>query len=82
MKTIDAVRRIVADEMTTHEVTVEKERRVLDTLLSQVTGKALELGPYACNMTEELGGGSLGPLNIILVEKEPERTTMALADAV
>jgi len=77
---VDTVRRFVAEEMTPHEVTVEKERRVPDALRAHITGKALELGLYACNMPEEMGGGGLGPLDTILVEKELGRTAMALAE--
>ncbi|MEM8978598.1 MAG: acyl-CoA dehydrogenase [Pseudomonadota bacterium] len=76
----DTVRQFVANEMTPHEELVERTSEVPKALAQEITGKALELGLYACNMPEELGGGGLDILETTLVEYELGRTAMALAE--
>lgn len=77
---VDMVRKFVEAEMIPHEELVEREDRVPQSLREEITGKALELGLYACNMPEELGGGGLDEFDTVLVEKELGRTSMALSE--
>jgi len=76
----ETVRKFVEREMMPHEELVERENRVPDSLREELTGKSIELGLYACNMPEELGGGGLDPFDTVLVEYELGRTSMALSE--
>jgi acyl-CoA dehydrogenase len=77
---VETVRKFVANEMIPHEDEVERTDAVPPALRAELIGKARELGLYACNMPEELGGGGLDDFDTMLVEKELGRTSMALAD--
>jgi len=77
---VEMVRKFVANEMIPHEEMVERTDEVPADLRAELTGKAVDLGIYACNMPEDLGGGGLDDFDTMLVEKELGRTAMALAD--
>ncbi|MHC8508175.1 MAG: acyl-CoA dehydrogenase family protein [Rhodospirillales bacterium] len=77
---VETVRKFVAAEMIPHEELLERTDEVPASLRADITGKARALGLYACNMPEDWGGGGLGEFDVMLVEKELGRTSMALAD--
>jgi acyl-CoA dehydrogenase len=47
-------------------------------LAQEIKRKVIEMGFYACNFPEEVGGGGLGHLDFTLVERELGRGSMAL----
>lgn len=75
---VDTVRSFVENEIYPHEETVEKLGEVPAELGQEIQRKCQEIGFYAANMPEELGGGGLGHLDFTLVERELGRGSMAL----
>jgi acyl-CoA dehydrogenase len=53
-------------------------RRSAADLAQEIKRKVIEMGFYACNFPEEVGGGGLGHLDFTLVERELGRGSMAL----
>ncbi|MEQ8665440.1 MAG: acyl-CoA dehydrogenase family protein [Rhodospirillales bacterium] len=68
----------VEEELYPHEDVVEKTDQVPPEIREQVKQKALEMGFYAANMPEELGGGGLDAVSLALLERELGRANMAL----
>jgi acyl-CoA dehydrogenase len=75
---VETVRRFVDKELVPHEDEVERRDDVPDELAASIRAKALQAGLYAANMPEELGGGGLDPVSMVLVERELGRTSYAL----
>jgi acyl-CoA dehydrogenase len=75
---VDMVRRFVEEELYPHEDEVERTGAVPPELQREIRGKAIELGIYAANMPEELGGGGLDSVSLVLLERELGRTSYAL----
>ena len=75
---VDLVRRFVEEELYPHERQVEELNSVPPELRRQIRGKARELGIYATNMPEELGGGGLDNVSVALLERELGRACYAL----
>jgi acyl-CoA dehydrogenase len=57
---------------------VERTGAVPPELAQEIKRKVIEMGFYACNFPEEVGGGGLGHLDFTLVERELGRGSMAL----
>ena len=79
---VDTVRRFVDKELRPHEDEVERRDEVPAELAASIRAKALDAGLYAANMPEEIGGGGLDPLSMVLVERELGRTGYALQSLV
>jgi acyl-CoA dehydrogenase len=75
---VATVRGFVEREIFPHEALVEREGRVPPDLAEAIRRKTLELGFYACNFPESVGGAGLGHLDFALVERELGRGAMAL----
>src|SRR6056297_1035746 len=67
---VSTVRSFVENEIYPHEAEVERSGQVPDDLAQAIKRKTLDLGFYACNFPEEVGGDGLGHLDFALVERE------------
>jgi acyl-CoA dehydrogenase len=75
---VKTVRDFVETEIYPHEDAVERTGEVPPDLAQQIKSKVIEMGFYACNFPEEVGGGGLNHLDFTLVERELGRGSMAL----
>jgi acyl-CoA dehydrogenase len=72
------VRSFVENEIFPHEQAVEQSGEVAPATAEKIKTKTLELGFYACNFPESVGGAGLSHLEFALVERELGRGSMAL----
>ncbi len=75
---VETVRSFVEREIYPHENTVEKSGEVPVDLARQIKQKTRDLGFYACNFPEDVGGAGLSHVDFALVERELGRGSMAL----
>ena len=75
---VDTVREFVEREVYPHEDMVERSGEVPEEIAAEIKRKVLDLGFYACNFPEEVGGAGLGHVDFALVERELGRGSMAL----
>lgn len=75
---VSTVRSFVENEIYPHEDLVERSGEVPVDVANEIKRKTLELGFYACNFPEEVGGAGLSHLDFALVERELGRGSMAL----
>ncbi|MFT4782511.1 MAG: acyl-CoA dehydrogenase [Paracoccaceae bacterium] len=75
---VTTVRRFVETEIYPHEGLVERTGEVPAEIAAEIKQKAIDLGFYACNFPEAVGGAGLGHLDFALVERELGRGSMAL----
>ena len=75
---VDTVRSFVENEIYPHEDAVERSGTVPPDIAEQIKQKTLDLGFYACNFPQEVGGAGLSHLEFALVERELGRGCMAL----
>ena len=75
---VETVRSFVENEIYPHEAAVDKSGAVPDELAQDIMQKCKDIGFWACNMPEEVGGGGLNHLDFTLVERELGRASMAL----
>ncbi|MCY4034870.1 MAG: acyl-CoA dehydrogenase family protein [Hyphomicrobiales bacterium] len=75
---VDTVRGFVERELYPHEDEVERTGVVPEELGQDIKRKVNELGFFAPNLPEEVGGGGLSPLDFTLLERELGRASMAL----
>ena len=75
---VSTVRSFVENEIYPHEAEVERTGEVPAELAQEIKRKTLDLGFYACNFPEEVGGAGLSHLDFALVERELGRGSMAL----
>ena len=75
---MDTVRRFVETEMFPHEDEIDRLGHVPEEIGRTIEAKSKELGLYACNMPEEVGGGGLGYGPMSLIEREYGKTSHAL----
>ena len=75
---VSTVRSFVENEIYPHEDLVERSGEVPVEIANEIKRKTLELGFYACNFPEEVGGAGLSHLDFALVERELWRGSMAL----
>ncbi len=75
---VDTARRFVEEELYPHEMEVERANDVRPELRQQIIDRSREIGLYAANMPEELGGGGLDPVSMCLLDRELGRASMAL----
>ena len=75
---VDTVRSFVENEIYPHEDIVERTGEVPAEVAEAIKQKTIDLGFYACNFPEEVGGAGLSHLEFALVERELGRGAMAL----
>lgn len=75
---VETAKRFVEEELYPHEAEVENTDQVSPELVESITAKSREMGLYAANMPEELGGGGLDTLSMCLLDRELGRASMAL----
>ena len=75
---VDTVRSFVEKEIYPHEEVVERTGEVPKEIADEIKRKTLDLGFYASNFPEEVGGPGLSHLEFALVERELGRGSMAL----
>jgi len=75
---VSTVREFVETEIYPHEAEVERTGEVRPELAEAIKQKCIDIGFYACNFPEEVGGGGLSHLEFALVERELGRGSMAL----
>jgi len=75
---VESLRAFVAQELYPHEKEVEEAGEVRPELVAEIKRRAIEQGFYAANMPEELGGGGLDNLSMVLFDRELGRASMAL----
>ncbi|SEL10937.1 acyl-CoA dehydrogenase [Roseovarius nanhaiticus] len=75
---VSTVRSFVENEIYPHEAEVERNGEVPPALAEKIKQKTLDLGFYACNFPEDVGGAGLNHLEFALVERELGRGSMAL----
>jgi acyl-CoA dehydrogenase len=75
---VESLRAFVEQELYPHEKEVEQRGEVPPELVEQIKRRAIEQGFYAANMPEELGGGGLDNLSMVLFDRELGRASMAL----
>ena len=77
---VDTVQSFVENEVYPYEDEVEKTGEVPEAVGQAIMEKTKELGFYACNFPEEVGGAGLSHLEFALVERELGRGSMALTN--
>ncbi|WP_299785932.1 acyl-CoA dehydrogenase family protein [uncultured Marivita sp.] len=75
---VSTVRNFVEREIYPHEIQVERTGEVPHEVAQEIKRKVIDLGFYACNFPEEVGGAGLSHLDFALVERELGRGSMAL----
>ena len=75
---VDTVRGFVEKEIYPHENKVEELGYVPQEIADDIKSKVLDMGFYAPNFPEEVGGGGLNHLEFALLERELGRGSMAL----
>lgn len=75
---VSTVRSFVDKEILPHEAEVERTGHVPHELGEAIKRKVIDLGFYACNFPEEVGGAGLSHMDFTLVERELGRGSMAL----
>ncbi len=75
---VSTVRSFVENEIYPHEKLVENLGTVPAEIGAEIKRKTIELGFYACNFPESVGGAGLSHLEFALVERELGRGSMAL----
>jgi len=75
---VDTVRSFVENEIYPHEDVVERTGEVPAEIAAKIKRKCIEIGFYASNFPQEVGGPGLSHLEFALVERELGRGSMAL----
>ena len=75
---VNTVRGFVEKEIYPHEELVERTGTVPEDVAQEIKRKTIDLGFYACNFPESVGGAGLSHLDFALVERELGRGSMAL----
>jgi acyl-CoA dehydrogenase len=79
---VDTTRSFVERELMPHEETLEQTDETPPELIREIKQKAMDIGLYACNLPESVGGGGLDAVSVTLIEKELGKTSLALAECV
>lgn len=75
---VSTVRAFVENEIYPYEDEVERSGEVPEQVAQTIKAKCKELGFYACNFPESVGGAGLSHVDFSLVERELGRGSMAL----
>ncbi len=76
---VSTVREFCEKELYPHEAEVERTGVVPAEFADEIKQKCKDIGFYAANMPEAVGGGGLSHLDFCLVERELGRASMALS---
>ncbi len=79
---ITSVRAFVEEELYPHEELVEKTDKIPTEVREQIKKRAIEMGFYAPNMPEEIGGAGLDAVTLALLERELGRANLGLQSCV
>ena len=74
----ETVRSFVDKEMLPYELEIEQKGEVPPELGQHITEKALELGLYAANLPDSVGGGGLDYSSLAILEREYGKVSHAL----
>lgn len=74
----DTVRAFFDDHVLPHEDRVDREGEVPEDIGREIEAKSKELGLYAANLPERVGGGGLNHTQMSIIEREFGRTSHAL----
>jgi acyl-CoA dehydrogenase len=74
----ESTRRFVDEEMLPHEDIVDREGHVPIELGRQIESRSKEVGLFAANLPENVGGGGLDYTSMAVIEREFGRTSHAL----
>ena len=77
---VGMTRSFVEKDMMPHEEILETKDILPSDLAASLKKKSIELGLPACNLPEEVGGGGLDAVSVMLIEKELGRPSLALAE--
>ncbi len=75
---VDTAKRFVEEELYPYEMEIEQTGDIRPELRQQVIDRSLEVGLYAANMPEDLGGGGLDSVSMALLDRELGRANYAL----
>jgi len=75
---VSTVRSFVENEIYPQEDAVERSGEAPDDIAAAIKQKTIDLGFYACNFPESVGGAGLSHVDFALVERELGRGSMAL----
>ena len=75
---VDSLRAFVEQELLPYEAETDKTGEVPTELGERIKSKAIEMGFYAANMPESVGGGGLDCVSVALMEREFGNTTYGL----
>ncbi len=75
---VDSLRAFVESELRPHEEEVERNDGVSEELGQRIKQKAIEMGFFAANLPEGVGGGGLNYTSLALIELELFKTRLAL----
>lgn len=75
---VDSIRAFVEQELQPYESETDKTGEVPEELGQQIKKKAMEMGFYAANLPESVGGGGLDYVSLALMEREFGKTTYGL----
>ena len=75
---VQTVRSFVENEIYPHEEAVERTGEVPPDIAQAIKQKTIDLGFYACNFPQSVGGAGLSHVDFSLVERELGRGSMAL----
>ncbi len=75
---VETVRRFMEAEVQPLEEEMEANERVAPEIIAALKAKAIELGLFAMNMPEDVGGGGLSTVDMCLVEEQLGKSSEAL----
>jgi alkylation response protein AidB-like acyl-CoA dehydrogenase len=75
---VESIRAFVEQELQPYENETDKAGMVPDELGARIKKKAIEMGFYAANLPESVGGGGLDYVSLALMEREFGKTTYGL----
>ena len=75
---VRSLRAFREQELEPHEAEVDRAGEVAEELGQRIKSRALEMGFYAPNLPEEIGGGGLDYTTMAVVEREYGKTSHAL----
>ncbi len=75
---VESFRAFVEQELRPHEAAVDQAGEVSAELGKQIVQKALEMGFYAANLPQSVGGGGLDYVSLSLMEREFGKTSYGL----
>mgnify|MGYP004006525743 CR=1 FL=1 len=75
---VESLRAFVDQELIPYENETDKAGEVSEELGNQIKKKSMEMGFYAANLPESVGGGGLDYVGLALMEREFGKTTYGL----